>query len=140
MNNEIKKMIETYQCPGCACDGNISCYRAVESGDGIGCIKHVAGTRIVPNIGRIFSGLPAGFCRLAFCEETKINIFEKFEDGWGYDMFNVPVWKHLDKNGNTLVRGLCPRTNYPWIHIFMGDQMSKIDCMVITQKDIDEMD
>lgn len=138
MNEKIKAMIEEYQCSGCVVGGNISCYK--KGFEGIGCDKHVAGTRIYPAIGRIFLGLPKGFCRLGLCEETKISIFEKVEDGWGYNMFNVPTWKHLDKKGNTLVRGLCPRTNYPWIHIFMGDQMEKIDCLEITQKDIDEMD
>lgn len=133
MDKKIENMIKTYQCPGCVGGPPLSCYK---KGEGVDCGEHVAGTNL-SLIGRIFLGLPKGFCRLGPCEVTKISIFERVEDGWGYGMFNVPVWKHLDKNGNTLVRGLCPRINYPWIHIFMGDQMTKIDCMIITQKDID---
>jgi len=138
MKKEIKKMIEIYQCPGCVCGSDISCY---EKSDGLECEKHVAGTRM-SNVGRFFLGMPKGFCRLGACENTKISIFENFEDkpGWDYDKFNIPVWKHLDKYGNTLIRGLCPRTNYPFLHIFMGNCLDKIDCLEITQKDIDGMD
>ena len=35
--------------------------------------------------------MPKGFNRLGSYGEMKPNIFEKFEDGWGYDTFNVPV-------------------------------------------------
>lgn len=139
MNEEIKKMVETYQCPGCVCGSDASCYK---KGDGLECKAHVTGTQMMPCIGRIFLGLPKGFCQLGACENTKISIFFSFEDkpGWDYDKLNIPVWKHLDKNGNTLVRGLCPRINYPFLHIFMGDCREKINCLGITQLDIDEMD
>lgn len=139
MKEEIKKMIETYQCPGCVYGSDVSCYK---KGAGVECSAHMAGTNIRPVIGRIFLGLNKGFCRLGACENTKISIFESFakKPGWDYDKFNIPVWKHLDKHGNTLVRGLSPRINYPFLHIFMGDCRTMIDCLEITQEDIDEMD
>lgn len=138
MKEEIKKAVENYQCPGCVWGSDISCYEYC-SEKGVECQKHAAGTTISP-IGRVFLGMPKGFNRLGVCDETEISIFEKFEDSWGYDKFNVPVWKYLDDNGNTLVRGLCPRVNYPFIHIFIGNVLSKIDCMEITRQDIDKMD
>jgi hypothetical protein len=125
----LKNIIEEYQCPGCVCGCDISCYKKGYDDDSIECSKHV---------GRIFLGMPIGFNRLGMCKETKIHIFEK--PSWEYGMFNIPVWKFLDKNGNTLLRGLCPRTNYPWIHILIGNHLDKIDCLEITQKDIDGMD
>lgn len=137
INKTVKEIVEKYQCLGCVCGNDISCYE--KDYDTVGCSRHVAGT-LLSDIGRIFLGMPKGFNRLGLCDKTKITIFENFEDGWGYNMYNVPVWKYLDKNGNTIVRGICPRVNWPWIHIFIDNHMSKINCLEITQKDIDEMD
>jgi len=136
VKKEIEKIIEEYQCAGCVGGKDPSCY---EKGEGVECKKHAAGT-VIQSIGRVFLGMPRGFNRLGLCDKTKILIFEEFEDGWGYHKFNVPVWKHLDNNGNTLVRGICPRTNDAWIHIFIGDHISKISCLEITQEDLSEMD
>ena len=129
MNNAVKK----YQCPGCLFDG--SCF---ESSDSLACNKHNPATYIL-SIGKVFLGLPKGFNRLGSCEDTKIYIFEKFEDGWGYDKFNIPVWKHLD-DGDTIVRGISPRINETWIHIFLEDCISEINCLEITNQDINKMD
>jgi hypothetical protein len=57
-----------------------------------------------------------------------------------FDLFNVPVWKYLDEHGNTLVRGMCPRTNRPFLHIILGDHLDKIDCLEITDEDLKGMD
>jgi len=91
-------------------------------------------------MGLFFLGLPAGFNRLGIAEDTRIHIYEKFEDGWGYDKYNVPVWKYLDENNNTIVRGICPRNNYPWIHIFLENCVEKIECIEITNDEMNEMD
>lgn len=139
MKEEIKKAVEEYQCPGCVCGSDTSCY---EKGEGVECGRHVAGTTIMPQIGRIFLGMPQGFSRLGPCEKTKITIFEKIGEASykKYDLFNVPVWKFLDKNGNTLVRGLCPRINWPFLHVFLGNVLSEIDCLEVTQRNVEEMD
>ena len=137
MDIKTIKAIEAYQCAGCVSGSDISCYK--KGHDGVECSRHCAGTTI-SHIGRIFLGLPKGFSRLGSQEDLKIAIFESFDNGWGYNMFNVPVWKHLDDNGNTLVRGICPRINWTWIHIFIGDVMDKINCLEITRKDFEEMD
>jgi hypothetical protein len=138
VKEKIKKVVEEYQCLGCVCGSNIDCYKKHKHG--IQCSKHIAGTMLMPHIGTIFLGLPTGFNRLGQTKETKISIFENFKDGWGYNKFNVPVWKHLDKYRNTLVRGISPRINMPWIHIFLGNVLSEIECLEITQEDINEMD
>lgn len=49
-------------------------------------------------------------------------------------------WKHLSKDGHTFVRGLMPRLNEPFLHIFLENCIDKIDCLEITQEDIDNMD
>ena len=76
-------------------------------------------------------------------DKLKVYIFNSFEDGnkeWAYDKFNVPIWKHLDEHNNTLVRGISPRINQTFIHIFLENCIDRIDCIEITEKDVQEMD
>jgi len=68
-----------------------------------------------------------------------VHIFETFEKGWGYNTFNVPAWKYL-KDGHTFVRGMSPRVNLLFIHVFLEDCMDKIECLEITEKIAEEMD
>jgi len=137
MEENIKTAVENYQCPGCVCGGDTECY---EKGENIECGKHVAGTTAYPVVGRFFLGMPTGFCRTSNIENFKLYVFESLADCWGYDKWNVPVWKHLDENGNTLVRGMSPRVNMPFVHVILGDCMDEIDCLEITKEDIDGMD
>jgi len=137
MNKKIKEFVENYQCPGCVCGSDIECF---EASTGIECSKHAPGTTIYPNIGTIFLGMPTGFNRLGSVKDMKINGFKTLSDGWEYDKFNIPVWKYLDEDGNTIVRGLSPRTNNPFLHIFLENCISKIDCLELTKEDIETMD
>jgi hypothetical protein len=141
METNVKKAIKEYQCSGC-----ISGHDPVESGcfkqcdTGCGCGAHHAGTFMM-GIGKLFLGLPKGFNRLGDINDMHPYIFEDFLKDWGeYNKFNIPVWKHLDENGNTIVRGLQPRLNTPFIHIHLGDHRDKINCIEITNEDISEMD
>lgn len=130
--------IKEYQCTGCV-DGSFpECYKT-DAGYGITCRKHVAGTG-VSFIGKIFLGMPTGFNRLGMAEKTELHIFEDYTEDVKYDKFNVPVWKYLDKHGNTLVRGLRPRINDPFVHVILGNHLDKIDCREISQEEIDAMD
>ena len=139
MDKKIKKAIEEYQCSGCISGHNTDCFEKCDTG--IGCGKHYAGTHVMPIVGKIFLGLPKGFNRLGHNnDDMKPYIFEDLKDWGEYNKFNVPVWKHLDKNGNTLVRGLKPRLNTPFIHIILKDALSEINCELITDKDLEEMD
>jgi len=137
MKDKIKRAIENYQCSGCVCGCDIECY---EKSSDLSCEGHCAGTMIYPGIGRIFLGMPTGFNRIGSVEKMNINIFNCLKDGWGYDKFNVPTWKYLDQQGNTLVRGIQPRINRPFIHIFLENCMDKIECLKITEQDLSEMD
>lgn len=130
--------VEEYQCPGCVCGSDKSCY--VSENDSMECTKHVAGTMAFPMVGTFLPGMPKGFNRIGSEDKLKINIFDKFSNGWGYNKFNIPVWKHLDEHGNTLVRGLSPRVNNPFLHIFLEDCIDKIDCLEFTKEDISEID
>lgn len=138
MNKTIKKLVENYQCPGCALGSNIKCYE--NDIDGIGCSKHCAGTTIFPAIGRVFLGMPKGFNRLGNNEDTRIAIFSTYADYGGYNKWNIPTWKHLDENGNTLVRSISPRTNLSWIHVFNENCMDKIECFEVSNEMIEAMD
>ncbi len=140
MNKEHKKTIKNYQCQGCMIGYDTSCFEENLTG-GIGCGKHTAGTYI-GGIGKVILGLPKGFCRVGKFDGDLIpSIFEKFEDsGWDYSKWNIPVWKHLNKEGHTLIRGISPRVNSPFIHIFLENCLDKINCLEITEEDINGMD
>jgi hypothetical protein len=130
--------VKKYQCPGCVC-GSGECFEKDPCSEA--CDKHHAGT-LLRGIGKFFLGLPNGFNRLGECN-TKIQIFNTFgqlKDFWTYDRFNVPIWKHFNKNGHTLIRGISPRINWPFLHIVLENCMDKVSCLEITSKDIEGMD
>jgi len=138
MKDKFKKAIEEYQCSGCVRGSNIQCYEKSKESDQIKCSKHVVGTSTL-GIGRFLLGMPKGFNRVL--GNNEFCIYGRFlSSSWVYDKFNVPVWKHLTKNGHTLVRGVCPRINTLFIHVFLEDCISEIDCLEITQSDIYGMD
>jgi len=136
MTDKIKKFVTEYQCSGCGNGDFPDCYTSDDRSKSISCTSHVPGTMIA-GIGKIFISLPVGFCQLGIYDDMKIHIFEEYKE---YDKFNVPVWKYLDSNGNTIVRGLSPRINQPFLHIFKGDHISDIMCIEITDADIEFMD
>lgn len=144
MDKKNSVAVERYQCSGCISGHDISCFEVNERSGGVGCGKHLSGT-IISSIGQIFLGLPKGFNRLGHLETMKPLIFKSFkefsESDWKeYNNFNRPVWKHLDKYGNTLVRGLMPRRNEPFLHIFLENCIRQIDCIEISKEEIEEMD
>lgn len=110
-----------------------------------GWTEHVPGT-VAFGIGRILLGMPKGFDRVGpidLCEGRALWIYETWEEHqahWSYDKFNVPVWKYLDEHGNTIVRGLSPRVNSPFLHVILGDYRDKINCLELTKADLAEMD
>jgi len=148
MKENIKNAIETYQCPGCMTGCNIECGEFVKQDWSESCGKHFPATSLGLSI-KIMLGMPKGFNRTgtAMGEEVKLklDIFESFDtiwdkDGKPYDHLNVPVWKHLNKEGHTLVRGLSPRNNAPFLHVILEDCMDKIDCFEVTEELISKMD
>ena len=60
---------------------------------------------------------------------------------WEYDKFNVPIWKHKNENGHVIVKGIMPILTRPFIHIIIDcPDFDNIDCIEITEQDINEMD
>ena len=147
MNDNLKNAIERYQCSGCISGSNISCYK--KSDWSSGCGGHCAGT-LITGIGKIFLGMPKGFNRLGCSfgaeQQLKIEIYEKFneEDVWmgshPMSKFNVACWKHLNEFGHTMVRGLKPRKNEPFLYIFLEDCMNKIGGIELTNEELAEID
>ena len=142
MKDLLKEAIGDYQCSGCAV-GNDSkeCFKH-ENRVGEACTNHCPGTTIF-GIGKIFLGMPKGFNRIGKIGGTdfKMDIFSSWKDSnCKYDKWNIPTWKHLNERGHTLVRGLRPRNNEPFIHIFLENCIDKIDCLEITQEDVNFMD
>lgn len=139
METKFKLAIEEYQCSGCINGGDISCFKENTNG-GIGCGNHYAGTTIY-GVGKIFLGMPKGFNRLGEQEELKPIIYDTFESSnWKYDMWNIPVWKYLSEEGHTFVRGLMPRRNEPFLHVFLENCIDKINCLEVSRDDVYEMD
>ena len=139
METKFKLAIEQYQCSGCVAGCDISCFKENSTG-GIGCGEHHAGT-IGSGIGNFFLGMPKGFNRLGEFTKLKPNIYDTYESSdWKYDMWNIPVWKYLSKDGHTFVRGIMPRRNEPFIHVFLENCIDKINCLEILQDDVNSMD
>lgn len=126
--------VKEYQCTGCTNGSFPECFN--DSGEG--CRSHSAGTYMM-GVGKLFLGMPKGFNRSGVAETESIEIFKSFPKHW-YDMFNVPVWKYLDEHENTIVRGISPRINSPFIHVISGNHIDKIDCLEITNEDLEDMD
>jgi hypothetical protein len=143
MEDKIKNAVEEYQCPGCSNGCDTSCYQ--KSDNSVSCKKHHAGT-FVSFLGAIFLGMPKGFNRLGTGMGDKpilvIEIFKNFDEAqvsWSYDKWNIPSWKYV-KDGHTFVRGLSPRTNRPFLHIFLEDCASKINCFEVSEQMVIDMD
>lgn len=141
MESKIKKAIEEYQCSGCVRGSEISeCFRKVDCNEACG--HHSAGT-MSNREGRLLLGMPTGFRRIGTSVEFLVSIFPDFKSlksDWKYDKYNIPCWKHLDEHGNTLVRGLSPRINRPFLHVILGNNINEIDCLEITGSDLYGMD
>lgn len=131
--------IETYQVPGAVGDFDPNNFEVQDGAYGWG--DHVSGT-MATGIGKFYLGMPKGFCRLGHIEDMDLLIFKDYEQYIGFFNlpYNVPCWKYLDEHGNTLVRGLMPRINRPFICVVLGDIRDKLNCLEITKEDIDQMD
>lgn len=88
-------------------------------------------------VGKIALGMPKGFNRVK--DGTVINILQSTDD-FKYNNLNVPIWKRLDENGSTLVRGLSPRIDSSFLHVILGDNMDKFDCFEVDDEFLEGID
>ena len=69
---------------------------------------------------------------------------KKIHESWDANMktiSSVPVWKHLDRHGNTVIRWFSPRTNVGWSTVVLGDCRDKIpNALEITEEHVNNMD
>lgn len=93
--------------------------------------------------GSIFLGLPNGFNRLGVYPQMKLHIYESWDHlskACEDPKFNVIIWKHLDQRGNTVLRGLRPRLNEPYLYLVLGDCRDKLPGIEISLTDAAQMD
>lgn len=133
----VEQAVKEYQCPGCVGGPYKTCFK--ECTFGKGCESHCPGT-LMFGVGKLFIGMPKGFNRCGPAEPTHTPIIILEDDIDFFDKFNVPVWKYLDEHGNTLVRGLSPRVNMPFLHIYLKDIREKVNCYELTKDDVEGMD
>ena len=138
-----------FQCGFCTyndCLGTEDCFEP--SKIGVGCDKctfaRVHSSRLEDDIR---TGLPAGFNQMGSVGiyDDHIYIFPSWSTlmtdfHTEYNRRNVPVWKYLTKDGCTIVRGLQPRNNKPFTHVFLEDVMDKVKCITITEEEVKEME
>jgi hypothetical protein len=140
VKNVPANLVKKYQCSGCMNGPTKNCFK--EASAGIGCDNHYAGT-MVSSEGTIFKGMPKGFNRLGDSRNIKITIFktrQHQQEQWPYNTFNIPVWKHKNKSGHIIVRGISPRTNCGYIHVIEKGDFESIDAINITEAAIEKMD
>jgi hypothetical protein len=138
---ELSDIMSKYICHGCVNDSFDTCFELKFGEKDISCKNHCAGT-FITGIGKILLGMPKGFNRYG-SNDIEILIYLDFNDRppypYNYEIYNIPVCKHFDGDC-TLVRGLSPRVNKPFIHIYKGDVRDKIECLEISSTDIENMD
>jgi len=143
---KVLEAIKKYQVIGCVSDFDETNFK--QDGVGYEWSEHHPGTIVFPYPGLIFLGMPKGFnhlgCMQGNKEYLKIIIFESykhFKNTYGeYNKFNISCWKYKNKEGHTFVRGLSPRVNYPFLHIILENCLNKINCLEITEQDLESMD
>ena len=135
----IIRAIKTYQVPGDIGNFDKDDYKTEDGG--VGWKDHHPATYI-SGIGKIYLGMPKPFSRLGEFNDMTLHIFKDYEQYITFFKlpYNVPCWKFLDEYGNTLVRGLMPRINRPFICVVLGDCMDKINCVEISKEEAETMD
>ncbi len=129
MKTKKIKFVKEYQCSGCVCGSDPKTCPSYQ--DDHGCASQVAGTSILGE-GTIFLGLPPLLARLGEYKRMRIYILSDWEEfkRWMMEVGQTP-------EGHTIVKGLMPRLNYPFIHIFLDKKCwDKIDCSELTDKDM----
>lgn len=137
------KMIEGFQCPGCTLGHNTQCgsFKVREErnpfngAECFSCASHSAGTFVL-GLGKIYLGLPKGFCRSGTMENMRVDLYLKEEPPL-WDDLNVPVWA-LKREGFLFVRVYSPRVNQTRVEVHEDKSMP--ENAIDVSKFIDEID
>lgn len=129
-DDTMQDLVTTYQCPGCNVGSGMACFK----GRGLSCRAHIPAASLD---GRCL-GMPRGFMQIS-ASKTPICIFESVHD-FPIDNLSIPVWKHLDEHGNTVVRGLRPHRNQPFLNVYVGDVRSAFDCFEVSTEFWQQLD
>lgn len=130
MSEQLRLLVEKYQCPGCCAGTSTSdkCYKPCTEGEDRSCQNHGAGT-IIPGIGPVNLGLPLGFDTVGpidkSIQKTIICIFPDLPKIFPYNALNVPVWA-LEHEGNLVIRRYSPRINKTFIDIIPNKRISDL--------------
>lgn len=144
----LKGAVAQYQCPGCVSGTDPeSCWEYCLSDTG--CTSHCPGT-LDGGARLLFLGLPKGFTLVgpagAGSFQAKLKIFESTDHLYrNYPelrtLFSLPIWKHLDDQGNTIMRWYSPRTNVGWSLVILGDAREDFPyAREITAEELKDMD
>lgn len=135
--------VKQYQCSGCMNGNNPNtCPKFDPTAEG--CAAHYAGT-VMFGAGAIALGMPKGFNRLGD-KLRRVDVYASYDEMVRAQpnlttIFSLPVWKHLDEHGNTLVRWFSPRINAGWVSVTLGDCRDKFPgALEITSQHLAEMD
>jgi hypothetical protein len=131
MNENQKKMVEQFQCPGCVAGSDTECGKfKPDVAYGATCQGHVIGTSIWGGAGHIALGLPKGFCRsgldpthpIGTSNTMNIRLWEK-DTKPVWDKFNVAVWA-MEHEGHLFVRTFVPRRNWSYVDVIEGGTLA----------------
>lgn len=123
---DLDRFVHTYQCLNCVNGDNISC--KMPSIIGVGCSRVM-----LSDVSPKFYKLPIG----GYDNPPRMFLFSSFDNGkdisWGeYGKDKTPVYKYLDKYGNTLVKGIIKDSLTPFIDVYPENCLDKINCELIT--------
>lgn len=146
MKTDQKKMVETFQCPGCVCGSDTECGKfKPDLSYGAMCKGHVLGTSM-SGAGHIALGLPKGFNRsgldpshpIGTSNTMNIRLWTKgTKPEW--DKFNVAVWA-LEHEGHLFVRTLLPRRNWSYVDVIEGGTLAMTPHAINVGEFFDDID
>lgn len=143
MKTIMLKAVTQYQCSGCTHGSNPECGRAAIAVSG--CTAHHSGTILMPG-GALALGMPKGFSRFGYSPSRLVEVYESYDTMVDAvpnleSIFSLPVWKYLDKSGNTVTRWYSPRTNYGWSAVILGNHLDRLPrALEITHEQVNDMD
>lgn len=124
---QIEKLVERFQCPGCARGKNTDCGEYYYSPKEMRCSSHACGTYLgLSNL--VAQGLPKGFNKPGIRDDglnkNKIDIRLWIEGTYPeWDHLNVPVWAMVE-DGFLFVRTFAPRINFSWVDVIEKGTLS----------------